>query len=667
MIVRIAIAIPTYHLFDYLLSSKDAAKIRKAFKGIRVKIPFGKRQLVGFIIDLVHQSAISLKNLKFVIAVLDETPLLPSTLVHLLEWMSRYYHAPLGEVFSNALPGYLKNISSKKSYTKSTQLAVAVIKNCSAQKCIFNEEQNIAFETIRNQLHQFKTFLLEGVTGSGKTEIYLQLMQEILEQGKQTLLLVPEISLAPQMLAHITARFPNVVLEFHSRLSEKIRRKNWEYIRNNQAKIVIGTRSALFLPLSSVGLIILDEEHDSSFKQQSGFRYHARDSAIMLAKLTNIPIILGSATPSLESLLNSEKGRYQKLVLSKRAGRALLPLIKILDIRHHHLSAGLSHEAIQVMKKHLTNKGQVILFLNRRGFSPLYLCHDCGWTVICPNCDSPLRLHQLPETLRCHYCDYTTCVPLFCNRCKQKQLFALGQGTQRLEQTLQQYFPHIRQVRIDSDSTRHYEALSQLLNSIPTEQPAILIGTQILAKGHHFPNVTLAIIVEGDMGLFAKDFRALEQTAQLIIQVAGRTGRASRTGTVMIQTHHPDHPVLRQLVEEGYGGFSRFALKGRQQSNWPPFTYVALLHAESKQKEAALNFLTLVKNQSYFETTNISVLGPVPALLTKRAGYYRARLLFCAKKRAILHDKLSILVKQLTHIEKKSVRYLLEVDPIEII
>jgi primosomal protein N' (replication factor Y) len=666
-ILKVALPLPLYRLFDYLPLPKQP--IEEYWVGMRVQVPFGQRQMVGFVVEIVNTTHIATHSLKSITASLDNKPILTDTLFKLLKWVSDYYHSPLGETLMTALPAVLRRNKPPKKLKTTPLTSHDLIQDAFLEeKAIpqLTEEQGYAVQYIQKNTHQFKVFLLEGVTGSGKTEVYLRLIQSMLDIGKQVLLLVPEINLTPQMLSRIQSRFPkDTIALFHSGLTDSRRFENWKWVQSAQAKIMIGTRSAVFAPFPSLGLIILDEEHDGSFKQQSGLQYHARDVAIMRAHLENIPILLGSATPSLETLSNVKKGRYHKLILSKRPGASTLPMISLMDVRNQRLTSGLSEALLHEIKSHLDRKEQVLLFLNRRGFAPVYLCHGCGWISHCLHCDSPLHLHRHPHRLRCHYCDYAIAVPHLCPSCHQSQLFPLGHGTQKLEKILSEYFPSIQQIRIDADSTRGKNRLADVMSSIPIDKPAILIGTQMIAKGHHFPNVTLAAVVDGDAGLFGADFRSLEQAAQLITQVAGRAGRANKAGHVIIQTHYPHHPLLKELLELGYASFSQSALVERQQARWPPFSYLALLRTQARTQSSALAFLNKVK-ADLSTRCNVTILGPVPSLLARRSGYYRAQLLFQSSHRPALHKALDCLVEYLENSPKKSVRWSLDVDPLEV-
>ncbi len=669
LILRIALPVPINHYFDYLAPIDFPPNQLK--KGLRVLVPFGKREKIGFLVEVSETSQLHPSQLKMATAILDEAPLLSDTLWQLLEWTGRYYHYPLGEVFSNALPALLRK--QKKGKTRSIS-KTSLPENNTNDRILdpiitLNEHQQTAVDTVRQSLGQFKPFLLHGVTGSGKTEVYLEIIEAALLRKEQVLVLVPEIGLTPQMLTRFQKRFSAAPLVlFHSGLTDKQRLNHWQLAKTGQASIVMGTRSALFTPLRHPGLIIIDEEHDASFKQQKGLRYHARDVALMRAKFEKIPIVLGSATASLESIANAKQQRYHFLSLPNRAGHAVQPTLRFIDLRQQKLDQGFSPVLLQSMERHLKNQGQVLLFLNRRGFAPVTICHACGWTATCRHCDQQMTYHKVPAHLQCHYCGFRFPLPVHCPACQEPQLVVLGQGTQRLEETLKNYFPRVGIARIDRDNTQRKGSLEVLLNNIQQGESQILIGTQMLAKGHHFPNVTLVGILETDAGLFSADFRALERTGQLIMQVAGRAGRAEKPGEVLIQTHHPEHPLLMQLVNEGYLSFSENLLQERQTSTLPPYTHLALIQAEAVTSTYPLDFLNEVKQWANQLQTKVAILGPIPALAPRRAGYYRAHLLLQTKHRNDLHSLLKPLTSLIpTLASHRRVRWSLDVDPLEII
>ena len=527
-----------------------------------------------------------------------------------------------------------------------------------------NKQQALAFSQLLFQ-EGFNVWLLEGVTGSGKTEIYLQYIEEILKKGKQVLVLVPEIGLTPQTVRRFQARFNVEIDVLHSNLNDTQRLNVWERARTGQSAIVIGTRSALFTQFSDLGLIILDEEHDGSFKQQDGWRYHARDLGIVLAQKLNIPILLGSATPSLESVNNVQNGKYHHLVLSKRAGNATALRQFVIDLKHQRIQNGLSEPLLQRMQEHLEKGNQVLLFLNRRGFAPVLLCHECGWIDECHHCEKPYTYHQHQRVLRCHHCGAQKTVPMQCGHCGSTHLVTTGLGTEQLEETLKARFPQYNIARIDRDSTARKGKLEGYLEDIQQGKSQILIGTQMLAKGHHFPSVTLVALVNVDNALFSLDFRAEERLAQLYVQVAGRSGRAEKQGEVVLQTHYPDHPLLTTLLEKGYQAFAEETLKLRHNMGLPPFSFQALFKAQCRHSEEAENALSQLA--SFFYEQNIEglqVLGPIPAPFSKKAGQYRWQLLLQHASRKQLQTALSRYSPEL--IKSSQVRLILDVDPLDL-
>jgi primosomal protein N' (replication factor Y) len=529
-----------------------------------------------------------------------------------------------------------------------------------------NQEQQVAVRSITEQLDRFAAFLLEGVTGSGKTEVYLQSIQACVDRGEQALVLIPEIGLTPQMIQRFKKRLACQVGVLHSGLNDSERTLTWLAARDGNIDVILGTRSAIFTPLKKPGLIIIDEEHDPSFKQQDGFRYSARDLAIWRAHQNEIPIVLGSATPSLESLSNVQRGRYQLLTLEQRAGGAIQPKLHLLDMRSQPIEEGLSDRLIQVMRKHLEKNQQVLLFLNRRGFSPTLMCHDCGWIANCQRCDTHMTYHQLDRRLRCHHCGAERAAEKTCPSCKGQNLLNLGAGTERIESTLKERFPDVEIVRIDRDTTRRKGSLEALLARVKDGRRQILIGTQMLAKGHHFPNVTMVGIIDADQGLHSPEFRAPERMAQLILQVAGRAGRADQPGEVYIQTHHPDHPQLLTLIHSGYPAFARALLAEREEAGLPPFTAMALFRAEAVNRDAPIDFLRKISQQiKPFANEQIQLFGPMPAPMEKRAGRYRAQLIVSAHTRPALQQFLSRGLTVADRIKNNKVRWSIDVDPID--
>ncbi|WP_045857372.1 primosomal protein N' [Teredinibacter purpureus] len=529
------------------------------------------------------------------------------------------------------------------------------------------DEQQAAIDHLR--YHQFNTYLLEGATGSGKTEIYLQVVARVLQAQQQALILIPEIGLSPQTVMRFRRRFNCEIAELHSNISEVKRTQSWLAARDGRARIVIGTRLASLTPIKNLGVIIIDEEHDLSYKQQDNLRYSARDLSIFRASNVKIPIILGSATPSLETLHNALQGRYQHLRLTKRAGKAQPPRIRIVDLRQQTLSAGLSNQAVEALGATLNNGHQAIVFINRRGYAPTLLCHQCGWVAECRNCDAHMTLHRSPLHLHCHHCDSQQPVRRRCPSCNSDDINPKGLGTEQTELWLNERFPSTPILRVDKDSTQRKNALSNTLKQVAEGAPCILIGTQMLAKGHHLPNIALVIIVDCDQGLLSSDFRGPERMGQLIVQVAGRAGRESIPGQVLIQSHTPDHPLLQFLLTKGYHQYAREILKERQVTGLPPFGFTALFRAESKRANNAIEFLQMVANtfnQLAPASKHLRYLGPVPARMEKLNERYRYQFQLTASSRKGLQE---ILKKGLEHIDQhalaKRTRWSIDVDALE--
>lgn len=660
-LLQIAVAAPLRRYFHYL--PPDESGWEALQPGMRVKVPFRKRELIGIFAGFTSKAGIAVSKLKRVISLIDSKPLISKEIFELCSWASEYYHHPIGEVLTNALPVLLRQ--GKAVPTQSTLSKTDTLPP-NPSSLILNAGQQLAADTINIAAEHFQVFLLDGVTGSGKTEVYLQVIAKMLKAEKQVLVLVPEIGLTPQAIQRFRERFSVAVVALHSGLSEKERLNAWHLANSGAAKILIGTRSAVFSPLPNLGLIIVDEEHDLSFKQQDNFRYHARDVAIMRAHLKKIPIVLGSATPGLETLHKAQQGKYIHLHLPTRAGIAQLPEFSVLDIRNKTLEEGLSQPILEEMQQHLQRGEQVMLFLNRRGFSPILLCHSCGWMAICKRCDMRMTYHQFPPHLHCHHCDSQAMVPKQCTACGKSELQAVGLGTERLEQTLQNHFPNYSIARIDRDSTKRKGSIEALLHAIQTGKHQILIGTQMLAKGHHFPNVTLVTIVDADGGFFSSDFRALERMGQLLLQVAGRAGRVEKKGKVIIQTHHPDHPLLHQLFHGNYQQFAQSLLQDRVNAALPPFSFFALFRAEAHQLEHATAFLQEIKKLFMPFNKEVQLLGPVPAPMARRAGRHRVQLLVQANHRPLLQNCLQRLVLEIEKIRiKQRVRWSLDIDPVE--
>ncbi len=726
-VLRVALPLPLPQPFDY--APPAGIQAENVLPGQRILVPFGTRELCGIVVG--HGLADPGIDLKAALSLLDLTPLLHGELFDSLHWLSSYLHAPLGEVLAASLPSALRRgepLPDTTNYawalTEAGRTALPAMRKGKPQAMAalldadlraeawldiasagwrtpmrtlcdrelverialekgtegikldlipsvpfsLNDEQHSATEAITSA-SGFAPFLLDGVTGSGKTEVYLHAIRECLARGKQALVLVPEIGLTPQLLQRFRSRLGVPVLVLHSGLNDGERARTWMAASRGQARVIVGTRSAVFVPLPDAGLIVVDEEHDGSYKQFDGIRYHARDFAIVRARKLGVPVVLGSATPSLESLHNAQAGRFTHLRLRQRAGGARPPVVRVQDVRKRPLQAGLSVEALKAIGDALSAGGQVLVFKNRRGYAPVLLCHDCGWSAHCPRCSTPehgtpMTVHGAGRRLQCHHCGTRRAVPMACPDCASLALQPQGAGTERIEELLQARFNEVPVLRIDRGSTQRRDALQQHFDTLGT-QPGILVGTQMLAKGHDLPNLTLVVVVGVDEGLFSADFRSTEKLAQLLIQVAGRAGRADKPGTVLIQTHHPDHPLLHVLINGGYHAFAEAELVQREAAEFPPFAYLALLRAEAKHADPPLRFLQLAKD--VLGDAGIELSGPLPAPMPRRAGYQRAQLLLGSKQRRTLHAALDELMPRLHAApDARKVRWSLDVDPVEL-
>lgn len=529
-----------------------------------------------------------------------------------------------------------------------------------------HSEQADAVAALLADLGTFRATLLQGITGSGKTEVYLQVIEKVLAEGQQVLVLVPEIGLTPQTAQRLSARLSAPVHTLHSSMAPGLRNQRWEAGRSGAPLVLLGTRSSLFAPLPGLGLIIVDEEHDDSYKQQDGVRYSARDVAVKRASLQSCPVVLGSATPSLETLENARQGRYGHLRLRQRAGRAKAPRQRFVDLRKHGAPEGFAQPTLEALATTLERGAQALVFLNRRGYAPALRCHACGWLADCDRCDARMTVHRDPARLRCHHCERSQPIPGECPGCGERSPMPVGQGTQRAESLLQQRFPTTPILRLDRDKVRSMAQLEAELEAIAHTPGALLLGTQMLAKGHHFPRVELVVIVDGDSGLFSADFRAPERLAQLLVQVAGRAGREQAPGTVLIQTHDPDHPLLQAVVTQGYDAFAEAALEERALLGLPPFAPLALLRAEAPQWPAVERFLTEAKGALLAApgAEAQSTLGPIRAPMARRSGRFRGQLLIQGTGRPALHRNLAHALPQIDKLPSaRQVRWHCDVDP----
>ncbi len=724
-IIRVALDVPVATLFDYLASDATAQDI-----GARVQVPFGRKLVTGVIMEISVRSSVSPDKLKPAAHIFRDIPPLPAALLDLCRFCSDYYHHPLGEVMMNALPGRLRsskplvqkstivlqfcftdagraadttsiptrNIVQNRllarlreagviSHEEAKQLSprapkalqkfvtmgwikeipvhpAPIIKAVSGPA--LNTEQQSAVAAITAAISEFNAWLLHGITGSGKTEVYLRLIALLLLQGRQTLVLVPEISLTPQLEAAFRARFPTTSLVcLHSRLNPSERVNGWLQAQQGEAKIILGTRLAVFTPLPKLGLIIVDEEQDGSFKQQDGLRYSARDVAIFRARQAHVPVLLGSATPSLESYYNATNGRYRMLRLSSRAVKnAMLPAVRCVDTRAAKSKDGLSEPLIRALEKCLTRNQQSLVFLNRRGYAPVLLCKSCAWTATCHRCASRLVVHLREKQLRCHHCGHQERFPSACPKCGDQDIVPFGHGTQRVEAVLAARFPDARILRIDRDSTRLKDGWERMLKDIYEQRVDILVGTQILAKGHDFPNLSLVGVLNSDASLFSTDFRAAERLFAQLMQVAGRAGRADIAGEVLIQTEFPDHPLYHALRQHDYDSLAQMLLTERKMAGFPPFVYQALLRAEAPQISAALDFLASAAAMAG-ASREVEVFDPVPAQMARLKGLERAHLLVQSGSRKKLQEFLAAWHTKLVTLPVRKVRWALDVDPQE--
>jgi primosomal protein N' (replication factor Y) len=657
---RVAVRSPVRGLFDYLAPAMET----RPAAGLRVRVPFGRASRIGILMETAPRPAVEAARLKRIDQVIDREPVLPDELLRLLRWAADYYHHPLGEVVLGALPGGLRKDTKRRAGPWPGEAAPDA---GAAERPALNPAQRQAAEAILSGRRGFEVFLLDGVTGSGKTEVYFSVIEALLREDRQVLLLVPEIGLTPQILGRIRRRFACTLAVIHSGLTERERGDAWLLAASGAAAIVVGTRSAVFTPLPRLGAIIVDEEHDGSYKQQTGFRYHARDLAVVRARHGDVPVVLGSATPALESLCNAEQGRYRPLLLPARAGNALEPAIRLIDLRRERPEHGLSATLAGAIEAHLADGNQTLLFLNRRGYAPTLLCEACGWLASCRRCDAHLILHLGQRSLRCHHCDSRSAMPEACPQCGGTDLRPLGQGTERLEETLSRRFADAEVIRIDRDSARRRGALEALMHRAQQGGRQILLGTQMLAKGHHLPDVTLVGILDADGGLFGPDFRSGERMGQLITQVAGRAGRADKPGEVLIQTRHPEHPLLAALLGQGYRHFARALLEERRLAGMPPYRGMALIRAEAVSRTAPIEFLAALRGRADALAENgVELLGPAPAAMERRAGRYRAQLLLLAAQRPRLHALLTRLLPEIDRLPLgRKVRCSVDVDPID--
>ncbi|MBY0579511.1 MAG: primosomal protein N' [Burkholderiales bacterium] len=717
-IIKVALDIPLFTRFDYL-----AADIRADDIGSRVLVPFGKKKLVGIILDIDSHSELPANRVKSVITLLRDIPPLDHGLLDLFRFCSEYYHHPIGSVIMSALPAGMKSampvelkrnpVFSLTDTGRLTELP-ARSKNMNRLMALFRihdsldmasiksefpstvlkkmlelglvheipvpeeqlqiapspaltPEQGHASSCIIENLGDFHPWLLYGITGSGKTEVYLQVIARVLQSGKQVLFLVPEINLTPQLENLFRSRFPKTtVVSLHSGLNDTQRMQGWLNAQAGIAGIVLGTRLAVFTPLPSLGLIIVDEEHDSSFKQQEGLRYCARDVAVFRGKQQSVPVILGSATPSLESFHSAQRGRYKLLRLALRAvPNAVLPEVRFIDLRVEKRRGGLSKTLVDALSSRLERREQSLVFVNRRGYAPALICSACSWTPCCRRCTSKLVLHLKDRKLRCHYCGFEEKVTQYCPECGNLDLKPVGHGTQRIEEELNALFPEARILRIDRDSIRKKKAWGEMLEKIRSNEVDILVGTQILAKGHDFPNLTLVGILNSDASLYSSDFRASERLFAQLTQVSGRAGRAGTPGEVLIQTEFQDHPLYAALKKHDYDAIAAMLLEERAAAGFPPYVHQALIRAESRTLEASMDFLVKTASLASKSDHGVTVYEPAIASMARLDNMERAQILFQSASRQRLQNFLNDLMSNLDCAPDRSVRWHVDVDPLE--
>jgi primosomal protein N' (replication factor Y) len=748
-IARIALDIPLSTLFDYTVAEGMDIAV-----GQRVLVPFGKRQMVGVVMERVTTSDMDSARIKPVTRVLDDSAPLSLELLRLLNFCSDYYRYPIGQTVLSALPTRLRSsepIITKlvlcyrlsasgaaldlAEFPKRKVVQLRVLEKLAAQACTMAElkvlsatvgaqlkvlmvegwvesftetsrdikdavrpepvegcsswvstslartvarehtfdnahtltgEQQAAVDAV-TRTDGYGCFLLHGITGSGKTEVYVHLMHHILKLGGQVLLLVPEINLTPQLEHYFRSRFPDVAItSLHSGLSDTARLANWQQAQSGDAQIVLGTRLSVFAELPRLSLIIVDEEHDSSFKQQDGLRYSARDVAIFRANQRGVPIVLGSATPSLESYYNAQSGRYQMLTLSQRASAAAqLPTVRCININQAVMKQGISENLLREIETRIARREQSLVFINRRGYAPVLMCGGCGWLSDCKHCAGKMVLHLKDQRLRCHHCGYQVRVPHVCPDCGNADLHPVGSGTQRVEELLQERFPAARILRVDRDSTRNKRAWQIMREQIHANEVDILIGTQMLAKGHDFPELTLVGVLNPDSALYSSDFRAAEKLYAQLVQVSGRAGRADKAGSVIIQTAFPDHPLYRALQAHDFNGFAASQLAERQMAGFPPFRYQAMLRAEGKAEGEVYAYLNQARAAAVALQHEVEVLGVVPAALARRANHVRAQLLIQAGTRRALQNFLRAWQSDLDALLQTKLRCALDIDPLE--
>ncbi|MDH4094831.1 MAG: primosomal protein N' [Betaproteobacteria bacterium] len=659
-VLRVALDVPLATLFDYMRTPEIDAEI-----GDRVVVPFGTRSRVGVVVEEAANSTIDASKLRPASRVLADAPRLSASWLEFMRFLAGYYQRPLGETVMGALPPRLRSLKPLPAKVRDAALAASGSPQLVSSHTP-SEAQAQTVDRIAAAAGRYAAFLLHGVTGSGKTEVYLRAIARVLERGGQALALVPEISLTPQLEARFRAAFPAArIAVLHSALQDVPRTAAWLAAAGGAADIVLGTRLAVLTPVPRLALVVVDEEHDTSFKQQEGLRYSGRDAAVVRAKLAGCPVVLGTATPSLETWQNALEGRYERLALPERAvPGAQLPAVRCVDLRRESAEHGFSPSLLAAVGERLARREQSLVFINRRGYAPVLACHACGWSAGCLRCTARLVLHRTDRRLRCHYCGDEAPIPRTCPTCGNLDLKAMGRGTQRVEETLAGHFPAARIVRIDRDSARRRGELARTLEGIARGEADVLVGTQLLAKGHDFPLLTLVGVLDADGALLSTDYRAAERLFATLAQVAGRAGRAQHAGEVLVQTRYPEHPLFRALARHDYAAFAEAQLAERRGAGFPPFVHEAALRAEAPKLAQAMQFLQDAARLVPVPD-EVQVYDPVPHVITRRADLERAQLLVQSGSRPALQAFLRDWSERLFASAPRQVRWHLDVDPIE--
>ena len=731
IILQVILPIPVRHHFDYLPRPDITIDKLQLGVRVLVPFGKNKR-CIGILISISDDKQYHDHHLKKIFKILDDRPLIDADQLKLMKWASEYYHYPLGEIVFTALPKFLRQGKNANRHWSAIwkltesgrQYEADKFRRFSKQKKIlelltgntngmstkelssifthwkpsikslqdkglvemvlnqanpvtggsntpvihFSQEQKDAIEIILPLLDTDNRILLDGITGSGKTEIYLELVKIIINRGLQALILVPEIGLTPQFITHFKQRIQSSIVVLHSSMSDGERLQGWVEASAGGVSVILGTRSTVWTPMARAGIIIVDEEHDTSYKQHDRFRYSARDIAIMRGKNLGIPVILGSATPSIESLHNTSINKFKRVTLTERVGPAVLPTIQIVDLRKQKMTGALSGILLKAIDHELAKHKQILIFMNRRGYSPILMCHACGWVSTCRRCTIPMTYHKHRNKMLCHHCGASTLLSDNCVNCQETDLIRIGHGTERITETLSEVFPSAQILRIDRDTTKQKGTMNDIVDRIKTGKADILVGTQMLAKGHHFPDVTLVGVIDADRGLFSSDFRAGERMGQLVVQVSGRAGRAASPGTVLIQTHFPNHPLLTTLINHDYASFANYLMNERKAASLPPFSHMAMLRAEGYDGKQPIMFLSEALELLKRHAQGIDVYGPYPAPIEKRLGRYRFQLTIQSHSRVLIQKILHPWIRVLDTLKSgKKIRWSLDIDPQEML